>query len=148
MIHPGTNAKGLMAIQLAKRENCRIIATIENESQRQYLSENFGLSPANLISSRDTKFIDKILILTSYKGVDVIFDSSSSELDLSLPILREHGRLIEIDRKFARKNPIHLKSTQHQINLSLMIDAKEFDSFVPPMMIEFREWFQDCAKSL
>ncbi|KAF7493890.1 Fatty acid synthase [Sarcoptes scabiei] len=146
LIHPGTNAKGLMAIQLAKRENCRIIATIENESQRQYLSENFGLSPANLISSRDTKFIDKILTLTSYKGVDVIFDSSSSELDLSLPILREHGRLIEIDRKFARKNPIHLKSTQHQINLSLMIDAKEFDSFVPPMMIEFREWFQDCAK--
>ncbi|MBD3345685.1 MAG: SDR family NAD(P)-dependent oxidoreductase [Chitinivibrionales bacterium] len=97
LIHNGSGATGLAAIQIAKWLGAEIYATAGNEEKRKFL-QSTGIK--FVFDSRSLDFAENILQLTDDYGVDVIFSAQDDEILISnFILLSENGRYIEIGKK-------------------------------------------------
>ncbi|CAL8112507.1 unnamed protein product [Orchesella dallaii] len=97
LIHTASGGVGLAAIQLAKAVNANIVATAGSDRKRAYL-RSIGI--VNVFNSRTTEFAEKILELTSDKGVDIVLNSLTGPgfKEASLNALGKNGRFIEMSK--------------------------------------------------
>lgn len=148
LIHPGTSANGLAALQIANQMDCTIIATADTDEKRQYLMKNFDIPEENILNSEDSDFIDRVLVATSYQGVDVIFNTlSNQKLPNLLPIVRDYGRYIDVDQPKSTCNSPLSRNAQY-LNISSLICEKSFRNFMPRLMKNFQIWFDHFVKSM
>ncbi|HET6317184.1 MAG TPA: polyketide synthase dehydratase domain-containing protein, partial [Chloroflexota bacterium] len=97
LIHAASGGVGLAAVQLAQRVGAEIYATAGTPEKRDYLRQ---LGVAHALDSRSLAFADDVRRLTSGQGVDVVLNSLGGEfIDLSLGLLRDHGRFVELGKR-------------------------------------------------
>lgn len=96
LIHTATGGVGFSALQIAKSIGAEIYATAGSEEKRTYLR---SLGIENPMDSRSAEFAEKIMELTSGKGVDVVLNTLPGENGLKgLEILGYFGRYLQIDK--------------------------------------------------
>ncbi|KAI1743099.1 putative polyketide synthase [Xylaria scruposa] len=100
LIHSACGGVGLAAIQIATWLGATIFATAGTQEKREWLSQQFGIPPTHIYSSRDTQFLSQILEATEQRGVDVVLNSLTGELlHASFEACAPLGRFIEIGKK-------------------------------------------------
>lgn len=78
----------------------QIYVTVGTDEKRKFLTDNYGIPPTRIFSSRNTDFAEKILRATDGRGVDVILNSLTGEmLDESWRICANGGTMVEIGKK-------------------------------------------------
>jgi len=95
LVHAAAGGVGLAAIQMAKRQGAKVIAT-GGSSNKRNLVRSLGVETA--INSRDTMFVSE---LAELGGADVVLNSltSSGMVAGSLSGLRSGGRFVEISKR-------------------------------------------------
>jgi zinc-binding alcohol dehydrogenase family protein len=110
LIHAGGGGVGHIAIQLAKRQGCRVLTTASRDESMQ-LCRLLGADI--LIDYSREDFVQRVQQETSGAGCPVIFDTVGGQtFDRSLDCLAVNGRLLtavgtpspEIPQKLFRKN--------------------------------------------
>ncbi|KAB8293815.1 hypothetical protein EYC80_009297 [Monilinia laxa] len=100
LIHSASGGVGIACIQLVQYKKAEIYVTVDTEEKRKFLTENYGIPPSRMFSSRNTKFAKQILSATSGLGVDVIINSLEGELlNVSWKIVADGGTMFEIGKK-------------------------------------------------
>ena len=95
LIHGGTSGIGVAAIQMAKAWGATVYVTAGTDEKCLYC-ERLGATKA--INYRNENFKDRILSITSRKGVNVILDMIGGSYTAdNLEILAEEGRLVLIN---------------------------------------------------
>ncbi|MGA8164998.1 MAG: SDR family NAD(P)-dependent oxidoreductase [Waddliaceae bacterium] len=96
LIHSGTGAVGLAAIQYAASVGAEIYTTAGNEEKRAYLKQ-LGLT--HVSDSRSLTFYDDVMKWTKGRGVDVILSALSDDLfHKSWELMAPYGRFIDIGK--------------------------------------------------
>lgn len=115
LVHSGSGAVGQAAISIALSRGCRVFTTVGSNSKKVYLMERFRqLDDDSFANSRDSSFYRKILKVTQGRGVDVVLNSLAEEkLQLSVKLLAQHGRFLEIG-KFDLANNSSLGKSQNE----------------------------------
>lgn len=147
LIHPGTSANGLAAIQVCRQRDCRILVTASTDEKRQYLVDQCGIPAANIFNPNDVNIVDQILTATGGLGVDIVFDSMSSDrLITSFPIIADYGRYIEIDHHHqSSASSQQLPRNTHYYNISSLISEDSFESIIPKLFNGFANWLQEAS---
>jgi len=102
LIHAAAGGVGLAAIQLAQNAGAEVIATAGNTEKRGILR---ALGVAHVLDSRSVAFADEIMELTDGRGVDVVLNSLSGEMQtMSLGVLASFGRFVEIGKRDIQQN--------------------------------------------
>lgn len=141
LVHPGTSANGLIALQVGQQKDCRIFATATSDEKRQYLIDQFGLNPDWIFNPNDAAFVDEILAATNGNGVDLVFDSSSPErMVTKFPIVSDYGRYIEVDNLVANPSGQIPRNT-HYYNISSLISQEAWEGVMPKLFRGFAKWF-------
>ncbi|NLT07729.1 MAG: KR domain-containing protein, partial [Solirubrobacterales bacterium] len=97
LVHAAAGGVGLAAVQLARRAGARVLATA-NPSKWGALTAA-GVDPADIASSRDAGFAERLLDRTGGAGVDVVLNSLAGDLvDASLLLLPRGGRFVELGK--------------------------------------------------
>lgn len=119
LVHSGSGAVGQAAISIALNRGCRVFTTVGSNSKKEYLMERFRqLDDDSFANSRDSSFYRKILKVTQGRGVDVVLNSLAEEkLQLSVKLLAQHGRFLEIG-KFDLANNSSLGKSQNDMQQS------------------------------
>jgi len=105
LIHTAAGGVGQMAIQLAQMVGADIIATCGSREKCEFLKEVYGLKDAQILSSRDSSFVDGVYKLTNGKGVDVVLNSLSGDLlHASWRCIALFGRFIEVGKRDIHEN--------------------------------------------
>ncbi len=87
LIHGGSGAVGLFAVQLARRRGARVVATA-SASNLDFVS---SLGAERVIDYRSERFEDRV------REVDVVFDTVGGEtLDRSWNVLKPNGRMVTV----------------------------------------------------
>ncbi|KAH6855501.1 hypothetical protein B0I37DRAFT_423972 [Chaetomium sp. MPI-CAGE-AT-0009] len=140
LIHSAAGGVGIAAIQLAKYKKAEIFVTVGTDEKRDFLSRTFGIPSTHIFSSRDTKFAEQILRVTSGKGVDIILNSLIGELlDASWRICADGGTMVEIgkrdivDRNSLSMEPFDRNCSFRAIDLSY---TKHFTPEVSARLLE------------
>jgi NADPH:quinone reductase-like Zn-dependent oxidoreductase len=85
---------------MCQRVGARILATVGTSEKKAFLMSEFGIQEDAIFYSRDTSFKDGIMRATNGTGVDVIFNSLSSELQrVTWECIAPFGRFIELGRR-------------------------------------------------
>lgn len=95
LVHTAAGGLGLAEIQVARALGAKVFATAGNHEKRDYLHA-FGVDYVG--DSRTANFADEILAKTGGRGVDVILNTLSAEMNRdNLRLLRPgSGRLIDL----------------------------------------------------
>jgi NADPH2:quinone reductase len=89
LIHGGSGALGLTAIQLAKKAGARVITTGADDQKLERLTQ-FGAD--HLINYRSSDFVTEIMKITEGQGVDLVVDSvGGANLARSIQAVRFRG---------------------------------------------------------
>lgn len=134
LIHTAAGGVGQMAIQLAQMVGADIIATCGSREKCDFLKEVYGLKDAQILSSRDSSFVDGVYKLTNGKGVDVVLNSLSGDLlHASWRCIALFGRFIEVGKRDIHENG-KLDMEQFRKNVSFqsldMITIYEHNKFL------------------
>ncbi|EDU45986.1 fatty acid synthase S-acetyltransferase [Pyrenophora tritici-repentis Pt-1C-BFP] len=104
LIHSACGGFGLSAIQIAQALGAEIYCTVGSHEKRNFLTENYGIEPSRIFSSRDTSFLPDVLNVTYGRGVDVVLNSLSGELlQASWQCVAEFGTMVEIGKRDFRR---------------------------------------------
>ncbi len=96
LIHGAAGGVGLAAIQVAKRNGARIIATAGSDEKRSFLR---SLGADIVLDTRSLNFVDQVREITG-KGVHVVLNSLAGEaMERSIELLRPFGRFIELGKR-------------------------------------------------
>ena len=99
-IHAGSGGLGIAAITLAQKIGAVVYTTVGSQAKRDYLTQELGVPPSHIFSSRDASFVQGIMEATGGRGVDVIINSLIGDLmHDSWRCLAEFGRFIEIGKR-------------------------------------------------
>ncbi len=99
LIHGASGGVGLAALQAAQRRGAEVLATAGSEAGREYLR---GLGVARPMDPRSPTLADEVRQQTAGTGLDVILGCLDGEpLSASLDLLRDGGRLVELDPRDA-----------------------------------------------
>ena len=99
LIHSGAGGLGQCAIQLAKYLNADIHTTVGTEEKKEFLVKTYGISRAQVYSSRDTSFKTQILEKTKGEGANIILNSLSGErMRASWECIAPLGRFVEVGK--------------------------------------------------
>lgn len=114
LIHGGTGAVGLAAIQFLKNLGAAIIATGGTDEGRQ-LAKSQGAS--HVLDHRDDAHFDEIKTITGGRGVDVVLEMlANKNLGKDLTVLAKGGRVVVIgSRGEVTINPRDLMKVDGQI---------------------------------
>ncbi len=97
LIHSATGGVGLAAIEIARWAGANIIATVGSEEKTEYL-QSIGIS--HILNSRSTSFAAGVMEITEGRGVDIVLNSLTGELQSKgLEVLASYGRFIELGKK-------------------------------------------------
>jgi NADPH:quinone reductase-like Zn-dependent oxidoreductase len=100
LIHAATGAFGQAAIVLAQHIGADIYVTAGTEAKRTFITENYGIPPDRIFSSRDPSFAEGIRRATNGRGVDVVLNSLAGILlQESFNCMAPFGRFIEIGKR-------------------------------------------------
>ncbi|KAA8646574.1 Type I Polyketide synthases (Type I PKS) [Aspergillus tanneri] len=99
LIHSGAGGTGQAAIQVARYLGGQIFTTVGSESKAKFLTDYYRIPSDHIFSSRNTLFARGVRRLTANKGVDVVFNSLSSDgLLASWESVAPYGRFVEIGK--------------------------------------------------
>jgi NADPH:quinone reductase len=94
LIHAGAGGVGIAAIQMAKREGARVLATASGEARLERLRE-LGMDEG--IDYTQVDFVAECRRLTDGRGVDVVVDSvGATTLQGSIDVLAYRGRCVSL----------------------------------------------------
>ena len=94
LIHGGAGGVGTAAIQLAARQECRVIATAGTEARLERCTE---LGAGFAINHREEDFVERVLEITAGAGADVVLDvMGAAYLERNLAALAVDGRMVVI----------------------------------------------------
>ncbi|MBO0880413.1 MAG: zinc-binding dehydrogenase, partial [Mycobacterium sp.] len=97
LIHAGTGAVGMAAIQLARHWGAEVYATASHSKHDALRS--MGLDDNHIADSRNPGFAARFRAATAGRGVDVVVNSLSGRLiDAGLGLLAAGGRFVEIGK--------------------------------------------------
>ena len=97
LIHSAAGGVGLAAVQVAQRAGAEIFATAGSPEKRELLK---ALASKHVFDSRSLEFAEKILELTSRKGIDVVLNSLTGDfIPKSMSLLNGTGRFLEIGKR-------------------------------------------------
>ncbi|MEU4205777.1 SDR family NAD(P)-dependent oxidoreductase [Streptomyces sp. NPDC039022] len=97
LIHGAAGGVGLAALQYARRQGSRVIATAGTPAKRNLLRL---MGAHHVLDSRNLHFADRIAELTDGEGVDVVLNSIAGEaIPRSLEQLRPGGRFVELGKR-------------------------------------------------
>ncbi|KAI0470598.1 putative polyketide synthase [Xylariaceae sp. FL0804] len=100
LIHTGSGALGIAAINIAQNIGAVVYTTAGSEAKREFLTSHFGIPPDHIFNSRDTSFADGIGEATGGRGVDVVLNSLTGDLmHASLDCVAEFGRFVEVGKR-------------------------------------------------
>lgn len=100
LIHASTGALGQALIMMCQHVGARILATCGTPEKKAFLITQFGIPEEQIFYSRDTSFKDGIMRATGGGGVDVIFNSLSSDLQrVTFSLIAPFGRFIELGKR-------------------------------------------------
>lgn len=139
LIHAGTGAVGLAAIQVARWLGADIYATAGSLEKREYLR---GLGIRHVWNSRTLEFAEGVLSTTGGRGVDVVLNSLPGEAFLkSLSITAPFGRFVEIGKRDIVENA---RLPLLQFNRNLTFISIDLDQ----MMVERPELIRATLKEV
>ncbi|KAJ4296095.1 hypothetical protein N0V88_004797 [Collariella sp. IMI 366227] len=99
LVHAAAGGTGQAAVIIAQAVGARIFATCSTLAKRDLLVQQYGLSPDDIFSSRDTSFAAAILAKTGGKGVDVVLNSLSGPLlKATWDCVARFGRFVDITK--------------------------------------------------
>ena len=105
LIHSAAGGVGQMAVQLAQVIGANVIATCGSQSKREFLMDTYGLKAEQILSSRDSTFVDGVRKLTNGNGADVVLNSLVGDLlHASWKSVARFGRFIEIGKRDIQEN--------------------------------------------
>ncbi|KAK4451281.1 hypothetical protein QBC34DRAFT_348299 [Podospora aff. communis PSN243] len=108
LIHAGSGGVGQAAIQLSKHLGATdIFVTVSSEEKKRFLVDAYNIPETHILSSRATPrdFKQRLMRLTSNKGVDVVLNSASGEmLAESWDCVASFGYHIELGKADIEKN--------------------------------------------
>jgi NADPH:quinone reductase-like Zn-dependent oxidoreductase/ubiquinone/menaquinone biosynthesis C-methylase UbiE len=100
LIHASTGALGQALIMMCQNVGSRILATVGTLEKKAFLMTEFGIPEEQIFYSRDNSFKQGVMRATDGKGVDVVFNSLSSELQrVTWECTAPFGRFIELGRR-------------------------------------------------
>ncbi|KAI0895264.1 putative polyketide synthase [Annulohypoxylon nitens] len=100
LIHGGSGALGIAAINIAHNTGAVIYATVSSQAKKDFLISQFGIPESNIFNSRDTSFVDGINNATGGRGVDVVINSLIGDLmHASWSCVASFGRFIEVGKR-------------------------------------------------
>jgi len=100
LVHASTGALGQALIMMCQHVGARILATVGTSEKKTFLMTQFGIPEEQIFYSRDSSFKQGIMRATDGKGVEVIFNSLSSELQRATwECIAPFGRFIELGRR-------------------------------------------------
>ncbi len=95
LIHAAAGGVGQAALQVAKNQGARVIATASKAKHAGLLEQGVEA----VFDSRTTSFADDVLAHTNGKGVDVVLNSLKGDwVDASFKSLAQGGRFIELGK--------------------------------------------------
>lgn len=95
LIHSAAGGVGLASIQVCRYLGAEIYVTAGNPDKQRFLTEQYGVPPERIFSSRNTDFAAGIRALSGGRGVDVVLNSLTGELlDESWRLLADNGESI------------------------------------------------------
>jgi NADPH2:quinone reductase len=94
LIHAGAGGVGHVAIQLAKAAGCRVLTTVGSASKAAFARQ---LGADEVISYRETDFVQAVLDLTQGQGADIVFDTVGGVTFIdSFAAARPYGDLVTL----------------------------------------------------
>ncbi|KAI0828782.1 polyketide synthase-like protein [Hypoxylon sp. FL0890] len=100
LIHGGSGALGLAAINIAQNTGAVVYTTVSSQAKKDFLISQFGIPESHIFSSRDTSFLDGINNATAGCGVDVVLNSLIGDLmHASWSCIASFGRFIEVGKR-------------------------------------------------
>lgn len=100
LVHSAAGGTGQAAVQVAQYIGAVVYATVGSGQKRNLLSEQYGIPPDRIFSSRDTSFSPAVRRMNGGKGVDVVFNSLSGKgLTASWECIAPYGRFVEIGKR-------------------------------------------------
>lgn len=94
LIHAGAGGVGHVAIQLAKAAGCRVFTTVGSASKAAFAR---ALGADEIISYRETDFVQAVLGLTQGHGADIVFDTVGGATFIqSFAAVRPYGDLVTL----------------------------------------------------
>ncbi|KAI2465977.1 putative polyketide synthase [Annulohypoxylon bovei var. microspora] len=100
LIHGGSGALGIAAINIAQNTGAVIYTTASSQAKKDFLVSQFGIPASNIFSSRDTSFVDGIKNATGGRGVDVVLNSLVGDLmHASWSCVASFGRFVEVGKR-------------------------------------------------
>ncbi|KAH8586816.1 hypothetical protein B0O99DRAFT_748056 [Bisporella sp. PMI_857] len=113
LIHSGAGGVGQAAIMLCQYLGLRVLVTVGSLEKKKFLIEQYSIPEANILFSRDARFVEDILRLTAGRGVDVVLNSLAADLlRVSWNCVAMFGRFIEIGK--------------HDISLNVGLEMQNF----------------------
>jgi NADPH:quinone reductase-like Zn-dependent oxidoreductase len=118
LIHAASGGLGQALIQLCKLYDAHIFATVGSKQKKDFLMETYGIPAQQIFYSRDSSFAEHLLLETNGRGVDVIFNSLSSDLlRCTWRCIASFGRFIELGKRDFQVNS-RLEMSPFQKNAS------------------------------
>jgi NADPH:quinone reductase-like Zn-dependent oxidoreductase len=100
LIHASTGALGQALIMMCQNVGARILAAVGTSEKKAFLLNQFDIPEEQIFYSRDSSFKQGVMRATDGKGVDVIFNSLSSELQrVTWECIAPFGRFIELGKR-------------------------------------------------
>lgn len=132
LIHNATGGLGLAAVNIAQWAGAEIFATAGSEEKQRFLND---LGIANVFSSRNLDFGQRIREATGQEGIDVVISAQTGQaMHVSLSLLRTGGRYIEVGKKdIAEDHGLPLRD----FNRNLLFASVDIDRLAmerPPLM--------------
>jgi len=127
--------------------NCKIFTTASTEDKRRFLRVKYEIPENYIFYPNDPNLVDQILTATNGNGVDLVFNSlSSDKLVSSYRIVANHGRYIEIDNYDQTPNNQLLRNTLYY-NISSIISEDTFESLILKIFKGFQKWFYEGVEN-
>ncbi|RDA91558.1 hypothetical protein CP533_4349 [Ophiocordyceps camponoti-saundersi (nom. inval.)] len=99
LIHSACGGVGLAAIEVARMLGGEIYCTTGSDKKRRYLTDQVGIPPSRIFSSRDASFARDLMQSTGGTGVDVVLNSLSGELlQASWACVAAGGTMVELGK--------------------------------------------------
>ncbi|ETS78853.1 hypothetical protein PFICI_08706 [Pestalotiopsis fici W106-1] len=100
LIHAGSGALGIAAINVAQRAGATVYTTTSSDVKKNFLVSQFGIKPSHIFSSRDSSFVQGIHLATAGRGVDVVLNSLVGDLmHASWRCIADFGRFVEVSKR-------------------------------------------------
>lgn len=128
LIHGAAGGVGLAAIQVAKRNGAKIIATAGSDEKRNFLRR---MGADVVLDTRSLDFVDQVREITP-GGVNIVLNSLAGEaMERSLELLRPFGRFIELGKRdFYASTKVSLRPFRNNVSY-FGVDADQLLTYEP-----------------